>query len=202
MQVLKKTYSGNSIIDLESWLLSENRCIFIDDIINSENAELFKRQMMYLLSQSETEAIEIHINSDGGSVTAGLMIYDIINSCKAPIYTICTGHAYSMAAVILSCAQPGRRFILPNSKTMLHEVLTGGGVEGSCSTIKALSDMLIETKNQIDRLLSKHTGRRLDDVQKLTAEDHYFSAEESVEAGLCDMVVDLNRFHQMIRENT
>ena len=201
MQVVEKTYSGYSLINLESWLLSENRVIFIDDNINSESAELFKRQMMYLLSKSETEPIEIQINSNGGCVDDGMMIYDIINDCPAPVYMICTGRAYSMAAVILACAQPGRRFILPNSKTMLHEVLTGGGVGGSCSTVKAISDMLVETKEKIDKLLSKHTGRKLADVQQLTSDDHYFSAKESVETGLCDRVVDLNTFHQKIREH-
>lgn len=202
MQIVERTHSGNSLINLESWLLSEKRCIFIDDNINTKSAELFKRQMMYLLAKSETEPIEIQINSNGGSVDDGMMIYDIISGCPAPIFMICTGRAYSMAAVILACAQPGRRFILPNSKTMLHEVLTSGGVGGSCSTVKAISDMLVETKDRIDKLLSKHTGRKLTDIQQLTVDDHYFSARESVEVGLCDMVVDFNRFHQIIKENT
>ena len=200
MQAVEKTYSGYSLINLESWLLSENRCIFIDDNINSNSAELFKRQIMYLLSKSETEPIEIHINSDGGSVTDGLLMYDIISSCKAPIYTICTGRAYSMAAVIFACAHENRRFILPNSETMLHEVLTSG-VSGSRSAVKAMSERMDQKNDIIDELLAKHMGKSIEEIRFLTANDHFFTAEESVEIGLCDKVVDLNTFHQKIREH-
>ena len=199
MQVVERTHSGNSLINLESWLLSETRCIFIEGNINMESAEQFKRQMMYLTAKSD-DPIEIHINSIGGEVDAGMNIYDIINGSSAPIYIICTGYAYSMAAVIFACAHATRRFILPNSETMLHEVLAGG-ISGTRSTVKAISRRMDQKSEKINELLAKHMGRSLEDVRRMTTNDHFFSAEESVESGLCDAVVDLNQFHKLIAEH-
>lgn len=199
MQVVERTHSGNSLINLESWLLSEKRCIFIEGNINMESAEQFKRQMMYLTAKSD-DPIEIHINSIGGEVDAGMNIYDIINGSSAPIYIICTGYAYSMAAVIFACAHATRRFILPNSETMLHEVLAGG-ISGSRSTVKAISKRMDQKSEKINELLAKHMGRSLEDVRRMTTNDHFFSADESVEVGLCDAVVDLNQFHKLIAEH-
>jgi len=200
MQVLERTHSGNSLINLESWLLCETRCIFIDNEIDVASAEQIKRQIMYLLSKSETEPIELHINCHGGNVDDGIMLVDVINSCPAPIYTICTGRAYSMAAVILACSHSGRRYILPGSETMLHEVLTSG-ISGSRSAVKAISERMDKKNELIEKRLAKHTGRNIEEIHQLVTEERFFSAEESVENGLCDAVVDMKQFHQIIKNN-
>ena len=145
-------------------------------------------QLKFLAEESEEE-INLYINSGGGEVTAGLLIYDVLQQLKVPVNMYCTGIAASMAAVIFAGGQKGRRYILPHSKTMIHEPLISGGVGGSASSIKNISDSILETRKLLNGILVKHTGKSLKEVNKATAFDNYMNAEESIAFGLCDAVV-------------
>lgn len=164
-----------------------NRRIFIHGEINDESANDFLSQMLYL-EQESSEPITIYINSPGGSVNAGLVIYDCIQSSNLEINIVCAGMAASMAAIILAGGQKGRRYILPHSKVMIHEPLISNGVGGSATSIKNISDSIIETRELVNNILSKHTGKTLKEVNKATSFDNYMNAEEAIKFGLCDEV--------------
>ena len=152
-----------------------------------ESAMSILSQLKYLANESDEE-INLYINSGGGEVTAGLLIYDVIQQMKVPVNMYCTGIAASMAAVIFAGGQKGRRYILPHSKTMIHEPLLSGGVGGSASSIKNISDSILETRKILNGILAKHTGKSLKEINKATAFDNYMNAEESIAFGLCDAV--------------
>ncbi len=191
-EIVERTHGGAILVPLESKFL-ERRTLFIEGQIDSELADSFKRQMWYLLSVDNSKVINIILNSPGGEIQAGLLINDIIQDCVAPINIICTGIAYSMAAVILAGGQKGRRFILKNSEVMIHEpLLLGSGASGNCSSIKATSDRLLKKKKALDNILSNHTGRSLKEIAKKSKEDCYFSAEEAIAFGLCDKIISFN----------
>ena len=164
-----------------------NRRIFIHGEINDESANDFLSQMLYL-EQESSEAITIYINSPGGCVNAGLVIYDCIQSSNLEINIICAGMAASMAAIILAGGQEGRRYILPHSKVMIHEPLISNGVGGSATSIKNISDSIIETRELVNNILAKHTGKSLKEVNKATSFDNYMNAEEAIKFGLCDSI--------------
>ena len=171
--------------------LGEDRFINIKGPIDSEMADAFTEQMLILNRESATEPITVLINSTGGSVSQGLLMYDVIQGSIAPVRLVCKGEAYSMAAILLASGNPKYgRYILPNSKVMIHEPLIQGGVGGKTSSIKSISDSLIETRKKLNGILAKHTGHTLEEIDEATAYDHYFTAEEAVEFGLCDKVVD------------
>ena len=156
--------------------------------MNSATASVIVAQLLYLQDESD-EPIYLYINSNGGEVDAGLYIYDVLQSLTVPVYTYCTGIAASMAALLLAGGQQGRRFILPHSKTMIHEPLLVGGVGGSATSIRNISDSILETRKIVNGILAKHTGKSLKEVNKATAYDNYMNAEKSVEFGICDKVV-------------
>ena len=166
-----------------------NRNVFLTGEICMESAMSILSQLKYLANESDEE-INMYINSGGGEVTAGLLIYDVLQQMKVPVNMYCTGIAASMAAVILAGGQKGRRYILPHSKTMIHEPLLAGGVGGSASSIKNISDSILETRKILNGILAKHTGKSLKEINKATAFDNYMNAEESVAFGLCDAVAD------------
>ena len=166
-----------------------NRNIFLTGEICMDKAMSILSQLKYLAGESDEE-INLYINSGGGEVNAGFLIYDLLQDIKAPVNIYCTGFAASMAAVILAGGQKGRRFILPHSKTMIHEPLLSNGVGGSASSIKHISDSIIETRTILNGILAKHTGKSLKEINKATAFDNYMNAEESVAFGLCDAVVE------------
>lgn len=166
-----------------------NRRIFLDDSIDTESANDIISQLMYLREQSN-EPIHIIINSPGGSVNDGLMIYDVIQSMDIEVYMYCTGMAASMAAVLLAGGQKGRRYILPHSKVMIHEPLIRDGVGGSATSIKNIAESILQTKEVTNTILAKHTGKTIEEIDKATAYDHYMSAKESVEFGICDKICD------------
>lgn len=170
-----------------------NRKVFIQGEINNENANAFLSQMLFLESESD-EPITIYINSPGGSVSAGLMVYDCIQASKLPINMVCTGLAASMGAFLLAAGQKGRRYILPHSKVMIHEPLISEGVGGSATTIKNISDSIQETRKLLNGLLAKHTGKSLKEINKATAFDNYMNAKEAIEFGLCDQITDTIHF--------
>ncbi len=164
-----------------------NRNIFIQGEINADIANDVLNQIMFLTKESDAE-INIFINSGGGEVASGLVIYDLLQEIKTPINIYCTGMAASMAAVLLTAGQKGRRYILPHSKTMIHEPLIAGGVGGSATSIKTISNSILETKDIVNTILAKHTGKSVDEINEATAFDNYMNAEESVAFGLCDAI--------------
>jgi len=164
-----------------------NRRIFINGEISEESANDFLSQMLYL-EQESNDPITIYINSPGGSVNAGLVIYDCIQSSALEINIICAGMAASMAAIILAGGQQGKRYILPHSKVMIHEPLLAGGVGGSATSIKNISDSILETREIVNKILAKHTGKSLKAVNKATSFDNYMNAEEAIEFGICDEI--------------
>ena len=168
--------------------MEKDRTIFLEGEITSESANCIVKQLLILAKES-TEPINIYINSGGGSVNAGLLIYDVIQSIQSRVNIYVTGMAASMAAILLAGGQKGRRFILPHSKTMIHEPLLAEGMGGSATSIRNISDAILETKQIVNGILAKHTGRTLEEVDKATAFDNYMNAEKSVEFGICDKVV-------------
>lgn len=165
-----------------------NRNIFINGEINSQSANDFLSQLLYLTRESEEE-LNIYINSPGGEVNAGLMMYDLIQDTEVPMNIICTGIAASMAAVLLAGGQKGRRFILPHSKTMIHEPLISGGVGGSATSIRNISESILETRRIVNGILSEHTGKEITEIDEATSFDNYMNAEKSVEFGICDAII-------------
>lgn len=165
-----------------------NRRIFLNGTIDRDLANDIVAQLLYLQEEAK-EPIYIYINSFGGEINAGLYIYDVLQSITVPVYMYCTGMAASMAAVLLAGGQKGRRFILPHSKTMIHEPLLVEGVGGSATSIRNISESILETKKIVNGILSKHTGKTLKEVDKATSFDNYMNAEKSVEFGICDKVV-------------
>ena len=186
MDVLVKSSNGISLVPMESKLLADRR-VFIEGEIDTDIAVEFVKKIMYLNSESD-ERIDVFINSPGGEVNSGLLMYDVIVNSKAPIRTVCIGKAYSMGAVLFACAK--ERFMLPSSELMIHQPLLGGKVSGNASSIKSISDSLLDTKNKMNSILAKHTGRPLKEIDEATSYDHYFTPAEAVEFHLCDSIVN------------
>lgn len=182
-----ESHNGIREVNIYTRHLSKRR-IFLNSEIDRDVANDIVAQLLYLQEESDAP-IFFYINSNGGEINAGLYIYDVIQSMTAPIYMYCTGMAASMAALLLAGGQPGRRFILPHSKTMIHEPLLAGGVGGSASSIRNISDSILETRNIVNGILAKHTGKSIKEVNKATAFDNYMNADKSVEFGICDKVV-------------
>ena len=163
-----------------------NRNIFLTGSIDSEMANDILLQLLYL--EESDEPVTLYINSPGGEVSAGLMIYDAIQGSSLPINIICTGLAASMAAIILAGGQKGRRYILPHSKVMIHEPLISNGVGGSATSIKNISDSIMETRKVLNEILSKHTGKSSKEIDKATSFDNTMNAEDAIKFGLCDSI--------------
>lgn len=190
MNILIKSSNGISQVSADSKLLMQRK-VFIEGEITPESACEFIKKIMILNAEDSFKTIDVLINSPGGEINSGLMMYDVIQASKAPIRTFCIGRAYSMAAVLFACGKHGR-YMLPNSELMLHEPLLGNRVGGNSSSIKSISESLLETKKKMNQILSKHTGKSEEEVEKSTSYDHYYSPAESKEFGLCDQVVDFN----------
>lgn len=191
MYVEVKSSNGVTLVPMETVHLSKRR-IFIQGTITMETACAFADQVMLLNDRSTAEAIDVIITSVGGEVQAGLMMYDVVQTSAAPIRMFCRGMAYSMAAVLFASGNHGR-YILPNSKLMLHEPLLGNAVRGNVSSIRALSEELTDIRNQLNHLLSKHTGRSMEQIETACAYDHYFTPQECVDFGLADEVAGLDK---------
>lgn len=171
-----------------------NRKIFITGEVTEEMANDFVVKMLYLCQSDEP--IDIYLNSPGGSVNAGLVIYDVLQDCsredhQIPINIYCIGMAASMGAVILAGGQKGRRFILPHSKVMIHEPLIAGGMGGSATSIKKTAESILETKAITNGILAKHTGKTLEEIDEATSFDNFMNAEEAIAFGLCDSISQL-----------
>ena len=193
---ITKTSNGISQIPVDSKLF-ETRNIYIEGGIDSESAVLAVKQIHLLNLDDDTKPINLFISSNGGEITAGMLIYDAIQGSKCPVNTICLGNAYSMGAV-LAASGTGKRYILPHSKMMLHEPLISSGAMGSASSIQELSDSLNKTKHEMNEILSKHTGKTLDEVEKAASYDHFYTSEEALDFGLIDEIIS---FSELIRRN-
>lgn len=185
--VIEKEQFGERAYDIYSRLLKD-RIIFLGDGIDDGIANTVIAQMLFLESQDKEKDIKLYINSPGGSVTAGMAIYDTMQYIKSPVSTICIGMAASMAAVLLSAGEKGKRFILPNSEVMIHQVM--GGVEGQATDIKIRAERIIKMKDRLNQILAKHTGQPIDKVEKDTDRDYFMTPAEAVAYGLVDKVIE------------
>lgn len=183
-----ETAHGTQELSIESMMLLKRRIMIDNETFSSEGIKSFFKKWLYL--QESSEPITVYINSTGGEVNAGLLVYDIIQSSKSPVDIYCAGVAYSMAAVVLAAGWKGRRFILPHSRVMIHEPLIAGGVGGSATSISRVSESILETRQTLNGILAQHTGKTVDEINAATAFDNMMNAEQAVEFGICDKVVD------------
>ena len=183
--VVEQTNRGERSYDIYSRLL-EDRIIFVNGEINDQTANLIIAQMIYLEGKDPDKDIMMYINSPGGSVVAGLAIYDTMNYIKCDVCTVCVGMAASMAAVLLSSGAKGKRFALPNSEIMIHQPL--GGFQGQASDIKIHADHIMKTKKLLNKILAENSGANIEKLEKDTDRDNYMSAEEAKKYGLIDKI--------------
>lgn len=185
--VIEKTHYGERSYDIYSRLL-QDRIIFLGDAIDDHVANVVIAQLLFLDNQNPEKDIKIYINSPGGSVTAGMAIYDTIQFIKSDVSTICIGMAASMAAVLLAAGKKGKRLALPNAEIMIHQVM--GGMEGQASDIKIRAERILRIKDRLNHILSKHTGKDLATVEKDTDRDYFMTADEAKKYGLVDTVIE------------
>lgn len=184
--VLEKTKNGERAYDIYSRLLKE-RIIFLAGPITDNLANSVIAQMLFLASADPKKDIQLYINTPGGSVTAGMALYDTMQYVKCQVATICFGLAGSMGAVLLAAGTRGKRFALPNTEILLHQI--AGGVSGQAVEIEITAKQIIKIKNKLNKIIAKHTGQPLEKVEKDTDRDFYLSAEESKEYGIIDEVI-------------
>ncbi len=183
--VLEKSSNGERVYDIYSRLLKD-RIILISDEINDSNANIVIAELLYLDSLNHND-ISIYINSPGGSVSAGMGIYDTMNFIKSDVSTICVGMAASMAAFLLSSGTKGKRYALPNSEVMIHQPL--GGAQGQATEIKIAAERILKLRDKLNKYLSKNTGKDLKTVEKDTDRDNFMSAEEALKYGIIDKIL-------------
>lgn len=187
--VVEHTSRGDVSYDLYSRLLND-RIIVLFDQVTDDSASLVVSQLLYLESQDSEKDINLYINSPGGSITAGMAIYDTMNYVKCDVSTICMGMAASMGAFLLSSGAKGKRFALPNSEIMIHQPLIGGGgLSGQCTDIKIHSDHLVRTREKLNEILVQNTGKPLEIIQQDTERDNFLTAQQAMEYGLVDKVI-------------
>ncbi len=184
--VIEQTNYGERSYDIFSRLLND-RIIVLSDEINDATASVVVAQLLYLESQDPDKDISLYINSPGGSVTAGMAIYDTIQYIKCDVTTICIGMAASMGAFLLASGTKGKRFALPNSEIMIHQPL--GGMQGQASDMQIAAERIMRTKNKLNTILAQHTGKKVDEVAKDTDRDNWLTAEEAMEYGIVDKVI-------------
>ena len=185
--VVERTSSGERTYDLYSRLL-DDRIIFLSGEINDAVANTVVAQLIYLEGKDPTKDISLYINSPGGSVSAGMAIYDTMNYIKCDVSTICIGMAASMGAFLLSSGTKGKRIALPNSEIMIHQPL--GGMQGQATDIKIHADHILRTRDTLNRILAANTGRPIEEIARDTERDNFMSAQAAVEYGLIDRVID------------
>ena len=188
--VVEQTNRGERSYDIFSRLLKE-RIIFLSGEVNDVMADLVVAQLLFLEAEDPDKDIQIYINSPGGSVSAGFAIYDTMQYIKPDVSTICIGRAASMGAFLLASGTKGKRFSLPNSDVMIHQPL--GGAQGQAEDIRIHADKILQTREQINKILSERTGQALERIQKDTDRDFYMTALEAKEYGLIDEVIDSNK---------
>ena len=184
--VVEQTGRGERSYDIYSRLLKE-RIIFMRKKVNETTASLVVAQLLFLESEDPGKDICLYINSPGGSVTAGMAIYDTMNYIKCDVSTICIGMAASMGAFLLSGGAKGKRYALPNAEIMIHQPL--GGAQGQATEIKIAAEHILKTRKKLNEILAKNTGKPLEDIERDTERDNYMSAQEAMEYGLIDGVI-------------
>jgi len=184
--VVDQTHGGERSYDIYSRLL-EDRIIFLSGEINTETANLVIAQLLFLEAKNSDKDISLYINSPGGEVDAGLAIYDTMNFIKSKVNVICVGLAASMAAVLLSSGEKGKRYALPHSRIMIHQPL--GGAQGQASDIKIQAEQILKIKDVINKILSDNTGKPLEQIENDTNRDYYLTPEEAKAYGLIDEIL-------------
>ncbi|HOZ36225.1 MAG TPA: ATP-dependent Clp endopeptidase proteolytic subunit ClpP [bacterium] len=184
--VIEKSQMGERAYDIYSRLLKD-RIIFLGDTISDPLANTVIAQFLLLDSQNKDKDIKLYINSPGGSVTAGLAIYDTMQYIKAPVQTICIGMAASMAAVLLAAGTKNKRFALPNAEIMLHQVM--GGAEGQASDVKIRAEHILKIKDKLNKIIAVHTGQNMNKIESDTDRDYFMSAEEAKKYGIIDKII-------------
>ena len=184
--VIEQTNRGERSSDIFSRLLSD-RIIVLSDEVNDTTASLVVAQLLFLEGQDPEKDISLYINSPGGSVSAGMAIYDTMQYVKCDVSTICIGMAASMGAFLLSSGAKGKRIALPNSEIMIHQPL--GGAQGQATEIKIIADHILRTREKLNRILAENTGRSIEEIARDTERDNYLTADEAKEYGLVDKVL-------------
>lgn len=185
--VVEQTNRGERSYDIFSRLLND-RIIVLSDEVNDTTASIVVAQLLFLEGQDPDKDISLYINSPGGSVTAGMAIYDTMQYIKCDVSTICMGMAASMGAFLLSSGAKGKRYALPNSEIMIHQPL--GGARGQATEIKIVADHILKTRERLNRILAENTGRSIEEIARDTERDNYLTAQEAMEYGLVDKVID------------
>lgn len=184
--VIEKDGQVERAYDIYSRLLKD-RIIFLGEPINDHTANIIIAQLLFLDAENSDQDIKFYINSPGGSVSAGLAIYDTMQYIKSPVSTICIGMAASMASVLLAAGEKGKRFALSNSEVLIHQVM--GGTEGQASDVKIHAEHILKTKDKMNKILALHTGQKVLTVEKDSDRDYYMSAEEAKNYGLIDKII-------------
>lgn len=190
--VVEQTSKGERSYDIFSRLLKD-RIIFLGEDVNATSASLVIAQLLFLESEDPDKEIFLYINSPGGSITDGMGIVDTMNYIKCPVTTICVGLAASFGAVLLANGEKGKRFATPNSEILIHQPLIGGqggGISGQATEIKIHADHMIRTRAKLNKLLSEKTGQSIETIEKDTERDRYMTAQEALEYGLIDGIMD------------
>lgn len=185
--VIEQTGRGERAYDIFSRLLND-RIIFLSDEVNDATASLVVAQMLFLEAQDPTKDISFYINSPGGSVTAGMAIYDTMQYIKCDVSTICIGMAASMGAFLLSAGTKGKRIALPHSEIMIHQPL--GGAQGQASDIKIRAELILRTRDMLNKILSENTGKTVKQIEKDTDRDYFMTATEALEYGIIDRILE------------
>ena len=185
--VVEQTGKGERSYDIFSRLLND-RIIFLSDEVNDTTASLVVAQLLFLEAQDPDKDISFYINSPGGSVTAGMAIYDTMNYVKCDVSTICIGMAASMGAFLLSAGTKGKRIALPNSEIMIHQPL--GGARGQASDIKIQADLILRTRDNLNRILAENTGKSIEEIARDTERDNFMTAKQALEYGLIDKIFE------------
>ncbi len=186
--VIEKSNQGERAYDIFSRIL-KNRIILLSGEIDDNTANIVIAELLYLDSISNDD-ISLYINSPGGSVSAGMAIFDTMNYIKSDVSTICIGMAASMAAFLLACGKSGKRYCLPNSEVMIHQPL--GGVQGQATEIKIVAERIIKLKNKLNQILSEKTNKKLSEIEKDTDRDYYMNSQEALEYGIIDKIITTN----------
>ena len=184
--VVEQTSRGERSYDIFSRLLND-RIVMLSEEVNDTTASLIVAQMLYLEAQDPDKDIQFYINSPGGSVTAGMAIYDTMNYVKCDVSTICIGMAASMGAFLLSSGAKGKRMALPNAEIMIHQ--PSGGTRGQASDIKIQAEWMLRTREKLNKILSENTGKSIEQIAIDTERDNFMPAEEAVEYGLIDKII-------------
>ena len=185
--VVEQDGKGERSYDIFSRLLND-RIIFLSDEVNDATASLVVAQLLFLEAKDPDKDISFYINSPGGSVTAGMAIYDTMNFIKCDVSTICIGMAASMGAFLLSAGTKGKRIALPNSEIMIHQPL--GGAKGQASDLKIQAELILRTRDNLNRILAENTGKSIDEIARDTERDNFMTAKQALEYGLIDKILD------------